>query len=202
MSRRDGRAVAACAAGVAGRIAAATGGWPVAAALALLAGTAPGWAAEPPSGCAEMPAALVLEFWLGDWEVRDADGNLQGTSRIEAAVGGCAVLEHWSGAGGSEGLSLFYFHSWLGQWRQVWITASPLRPGTVKEKRQDLNFRGPGLRFQGEVMVSPEHYLQDRTTLTPLPDGRVRQLIETSNDDGRSWEPLFEGFYRRRPAGD
>jgi hypothetical protein len=51
-------------------------------------------------------------------------------------------------------------------------------------------------------MVSPEHYLQDRTTLTPLPDGRVRQLIETSNDDGRSWETRFEGFYRRRPAGD
>ena len=199
MTRRDGPAFAAFAAGVAGRVAAAMGSWPVAAVLALLAAPAPGWAAEPPSGCAELPAAHALDFWLGEWEVRDADGNLQGTNRIEAAVGGCAVLEHWSGAGGSEGLSLFYFHSWLGQWRQVWITASPLRPGAVKEKRQDLNFRGPGLRFRGEVMVSPEHYLQDRTTLTPLPDGRVRQFFEQSNDGGETWSTWFEGFYSRGP---
>jgi hypothetical protein len=169
------------------------------AAVAVVGSAVNGIAAAAPDTCGEQPAAHALDFWLGDWEVRDADGNLAGTNRIEAALDGCAILEHWSGAGGSAGLSLFYFHSWLGQWRQVWITAEPLRPGAVKEKRQDLNYRGPGIRFQGEVMVSPEHDVQDRTTLVPLADGRVRQRIETSNDDGRSWQLVFEGWYRRRP---
>ena len=36
-----------------------------------------------------------------------------------------------------------------------------------------------------------------RTTLTPLPGGRVHQLIEWSNDDGRTWQTSFEGWYRR-----
>jgi len=168
-------------------------------ALAVVGSAAPGIAAAAPDACGAQPAAHALDFWLGTWEVRDADGGLAGTNRIEATLDGCAILEHWSGAGGSAGLSLFYFHSWLGQWRQVWITAESRRPGAVKEKRQDLNYQGPGIRFQGEVMVSPEHYVQDRTTLVPLPDGRVRQRIETSNDDGRSWQLVFEGWYRRRP---
>jgi hypothetical protein len=149
--------------------------------------------------CGALPAAHALDFWLGAWEVRDADGNLAGTNRIEAGLDGCAILENWSGTDGSQGLGLFYFHSWLGQWRRVWISAVPQQPGAVKEQRQDLNYRGPGVRFRGEIMVSPEHYVQDRTTLAPLPDGRVHQRVETSNDDGRSWQLVFEGWYLRRP---
>jgi hypothetical protein len=37
----------------------------------------------------------------------------------------------------------------------------------------------------------------DRTTLDPLADGRVRQLIEVSRDDGQTWVVTFEGFYLR-----
>ena len=179
---------------------AAPRGWLAAAALLASTTSVPA-AGEPPAACAEAPAAHALDFWLGEWEVRDAGGVVQGVDRIESALGGCAVLERWTGADGREGLSLFYFHSWLGQWRQVWVTAAPWRPGAVKEKQQDLNYRGPGIRFAGEIMVSPEHYVQDRTTLVPLPDGRVHQIIESSNDDGRSWQTGFEGWYARRPGG-
>ncbi len=159
-------------------------------------------AAEPPSRCDEMPAAHALDFFLGEWEVSGADGTVQGVNRVEASLGGCAVHEHWKGAGGFEGRSLFYFHSWLGQWRQVWISAVPQRHGSVKEKRQVMRHEGAGIRFQGEIMVSPEHYVLDRTTLTPLPDGRVHQLIEWSNDDGRTWQTGFEGWYRRLEPAD
>jgi hypothetical protein len=108
-------------------------------------------------------------------------------------LGGCVVIEHWVGATGFDGRSYFYFHSWLGQWRQVWITAHPQRPGTVKEKKLVETFGDGGVRFRGEVMVSAENYVQDRTTLRPLPDGRVHQLIEWSNDDGKTWDTGFEG---------
>ena len=55
-----------------------------------------------------------------------------------------------------------------------------------------------GVRFEGEVMASPEHCVLDRTTLRPLPDGRVHQHMERSNDDGKTWQISFEGLYRRR----
>jgi hypothetical protein len=36
-----------------------------------------------------------FDFWLGDWEVRDATGKLVGHNGIEAAHNGCALIEHW-----------------------------------------------------------------------------------------------------------
>jgi len=37
-----------------------------------------------------------------------------------------------------------------------------------------------------------------RALFTLLPDGRVRQYFEQSNDDGATWVPWFEGFYTRK----
>jgi len=151
-----------------------------------------------PQSCDQIPAAHALDFWLGVWDVADAEGNPQGTDRVRPILRDCAITEDWQGATGYQGHSLFYFHSWLGQWRQVWMTATPNRPGSVKEKRLVESLSDGGVRFQGEMMVSPDHHVLDRTTLRPLPDGRVYQLIERSNDDGASWTTSFEGWYSRR----
>jgi hypothetical protein len=35
----------------------------------------------------------------------------------------------------------------------------------------------------------------DRTTLTPLGNGRVRQVIETSRDGGKTWRVGFDAVY-------
>jgi hypothetical protein len=37
----------------------------------------------------------------------------------------------------------------------------------------------------------------DRTTLTPLPGGRVHQVIEISRDAGKTWEIAFDAEYRQ-----
>lgn len=162
-----------------------------------LLGGAAATAAEPPASCGEIPAAHSLDFWLGEWVVRDASGTLAGHNRIEPILGGCALLEHWTGATGAEGKSLFYFQAWLEEWRQVWVTAGPLRPGSVKEKRLVEHMDDGGVRFQGEVAIAADRSILDRTTLTPLADGRVRQLIEWSGDGGETWNPGFEGYYAR-----
>jgi hypothetical protein len=41
----------------------------------------------------------------------------------------------------------------------------------------------------------------DRTTLTRESDGRVRQMIEISRDEGIAWEAVFNGTYVRKDAG-
>lgn len=40
----------------------------------------------------------------------------------------------------------------------------------------------------------------DRTTLTPLPGGGLRQVIEISTDQGATWQTTFVAEYRR--SGD
>jgi hypothetical protein len=64
----------------------------------------------------------------------------------------------------------------------------------LKEKRLVEDYVG-GVRFQGELPLRDGSTLLDRTTLTPLPDGRVRQVIEQSRDGGKSWRVGFDALY-------
>src|SRR5262245_30372918 len=47
--------------------------------------------------CRKGPHAREFDFWLGEWEVRNPKGRVVGHSRIEAILGGCVILEDWSG---------------------------------------------------------------------------------------------------------
>jgi hypothetical protein len=172
-------------------------GWLAIAAAGFLSGEAPSAAedAPPPRACGQDPAYARLDFWVGHWDVVDPKGVRQGENRIEKTLGGCALLEHWRDADGSEGKSLFYFRRSEKRWKQVWVTDD----GAVKEKAERLDFPGPGLRFQGKIPTPSGETVLDRTTLTLLPDGRVRQLIEQSRDGGKTWR-AWEGIYSKAPG--
>jgi hypothetical protein len=121
-----------------------------------------------------------------------------GTNRIVKVQAGCAIEEHWTGAGGSRGQSLFYYLPATQQWKQVWVTENAPRPGGIKEKSLVTEFEDGGIRFQGVIALPSGGSYLDRTTLTPLPDGSVRQLIEVSGDDGATWRSTFDAVYRRK----
>jgi hypothetical protein len=137
-----------------------------------------------------------LDFWLGDWDVYVGERKV-GENSIRSILGGCAVTEDWSGASGTHGHSLFYVSPEAATWRQVWITEHAVAPAGVKEKSL-IERRADGtLIFQGAINDGARRYL-DRTTLEPKAPGEVRQLIEVSTDDGRTWTPTFDAGYRRR----
>lgn len=136
------------------------------------------------------PMLAVLDFWIGRWSVRTQDGEHAGVDVVERALGGYGILEHWRGAGGDEGESLFFFDAHTGNWRQVWATA-----GHHKEKTLELAEPGR-VRFAGTAHVDGRTF-PDRTTLTALPDGAVAQLIEHSLDGGATWRASFDAIYER-----
>ena len=150
----------------------------------------------PPPPCAGDPAFALLDFWLGDWDVFIGDRQV-GQNRIAKILDGCAITEDWTATDGSRGHSLFYYLPAEQSWKQVWVTGTALARGGVKEKK--LIERGETfLRFQGEIqLVGGGSYL-DRTTLTPLENGEVRQLIEVSTDGGGVWLAVFDARYVRR----
>lgn len=150
-----------------------------------------------PPACDGHPAFSQLDFWLGEWDV-SVGGQPAGRNRIAKTLNGCAVEEHWEAAGGGKGISLFYYHPGAAEWRQVWVTDRALGQGGVKEKRRVPAEDSGAVRFQGELRTAEGHPYLDRTTLTPLPDGTVRQLIEVSADGGSAWRPVFDAIYRRR----
>lgn len=147
--------------------------------------------ASPPPACAA-PSHREFDFWLGDWTVTDSAGTRAlGTSRITSEEGGCLVREQWTGAGGSNGQSLNAWDRSTGEWRQHWVG----NDGLVLHLRGGL--RDGRMVLEGDLSFPGGRRQRQRITWSPEPDGRVRQRWETSDDDGRTWKPSFDGWYRR-----
>jgi hypothetical protein len=142
----------------------------------------------------------ALDFWVGEWKValNTAQREPAGTDRVERASKGMAVIERWTDTGGGEGTSLFSFDPYACAWHQVWITDDPAQVGGLKHKDLVALLPGGGVRFQGAYPGRRVVTVLDRTTLTPRPDGTVRQVIEVSRDGGTTWETGFDAIYARR----
>ena len=150
------------------------------------------------SPCENNPEYAKLDFWVGEWDVVNANGGKAGDNSIRKILNSCAIIEDWTGNGGSKGMSLFYYDPKLKTWKQVWLTQNAVATGGTKEKAMIEEFDNGAVRFQGEIIRPNGSTYIDRTTLTPLPDGRVRQVIETSNDEGETWTTGFDAFYTRK----
>jgi len=161
--------------------------------IVLSAVNAAGQAASSSTACSA-PEYRNFDFWVGTWEVRGADGELAGTNRIERILGGCALQENWTGRRGMVGTSLNAYDAMDGKWHQTWVDSNGLRldlAGEYASGRLTLQGEGPSLR-------EPRRRVLHRITWSRLPeDGRVRQLWETSRDQGLTWEVVFDGAYVR-----
>lgn len=147
------------------------------------------------SSCNERQEFHLLDFWVGSWEVYSGDQKV-GANTIEKVLGGCAIIENWRSAGGGTGKSLFYYYPKEERWKQVWVTGNPFSNGGVKEKAHVETLENGGTRFQGVVISSNGTEYLDRTTLNPLDNGDVEQVIEISTDGGQSWKEMFRGIYK------
>jgi hypothetical protein len=153
-------------------------------------GIAAAQAADAPCGA---PEHRQFDFWLGTFEVRTADDKLAGHNVIELTLDGCALTEHWTGAGGGQGRSINFFDRTDGKWHQVWIDdhGRPLYLAGGLE--------GGSMVLAGETRDKAGQVTLQRITWTPLPDGRVRQHWESSQDAGATWSTAFDGYYARQP---
>lgn len=163
----------------------------VVAALTLCAAAADAGAADAPQGNCNTAIHHEMDFWIGQWQVLHADGRVAGENRIVAVAGGCALYESWTGTGGITGHSLSFYDGQLRKWRQQWIdnTGTSLTLTGMKV--------GNSVLLLGESQELAGKLLQ-RITLTPGPDGGVRQLWETSADGGKLWKVEFDGRYVRK----
>lgn len=147
----------------------------------------------PPANCAA-PEHRQFDFWVGEWEVVGATGQVLGHSRITSILGGCALREVWTSATGrTVGTSHNAYDPKSRTWRQAWVDNGPSHltlVGGVIGKDMVLE--------QRRSTASGSTSDVQRITWTPLPDGRVRQHWQASKDGGVTWTTAFDGTYRRR----
>ncbi|MBI3678403.1 MAG: hypothetical protein HY243_17470 [Proteobacteria bacterium] len=165
-------------------------------------------AAPLPRGTTPMPCRAdamgrALDFWVGDWTVTNVDGTKAGENSVEPILDGCAIMENWHGVDkGDDGESLFTYDARRKTWDQVWVTQDTTRPGGLKRKTLTGILYANAVRFEGKIEMKPGVTIIDRTTLTPWLDGRVRQTIEWSKDDGKTWKAVFDAYYNRKGHPD
>ena len=142
-----------------------------------------------PAPCSA-PEHRQFDFWLGEWEVRGPAGKVAGQNTITSTHGGGVVLENWKGVGGVTGSSFNAYDAERRKWRQTWVDST----GGI------LDLEGAfadGRMVLARTPASKTDTL-NRITWQRLPDGRVRQLWETSSDGGATWKTSFDGYYSKR----
>jgi hypothetical protein len=142
-----------------------------------------------------------FDFWVGDWDVRNAAGQVVGHNRISKRFGGCVVVEEWEAATGGGGSSFNFYDQQTKEWHQFWVDATGTNWLSSDKQGNPVTLRG-GLRDGAMILSSHPDTLPSiglpRATWRPLPDGRVRQTFESSADGGKTWTVSFDGFYGKR----
>ena len=139
-----------------------------------------------------------LDYWIGHWDVFAWNPNgpngraLLGTNDVEPILDHCVLLENWSGAPGGKGKSFNFYDTNLGKWRQVWVADGG---GSLDYTGE---FKDGAMRFAGWTLGPNGQRVLQKLTFFPIAPDTVRQLFETSNDSGKTWQPGFDGKYVRR----
>jgi len=138
-------------------------------------------------GSCTAPEHRQFDFWVGDWRVTTPDGKHAGDNRIEKILDGCALHESWTGATGGRGFSYNAYDRDRKVWHQTWVD----KQGTL------LLLEGTFTNGQ-MVLQGMQGTALNRITWEPRKDGTVRQLWETSSDQGKTWQVAFDGLYRKK----
>lgn len=129
-----------------------------------------------------------FDFWIGEWDVFDPQGEKVGENTITSIQDGCALREEWQSVRDHAGTSLNFYDRDTGKWYQTWIA----------NNGNDLHLSGglDGGAMEMESMLPGER--RDRIRWVPGDDGSVRQVWEISTDGGETWEVGFDGRYVKR----
>ncbi|MGQ0742388.1 MAG: hypothetical protein ACT4OG_08885 [Alphaproteobacteria bacterium] len=139
------------------------------------------------------PEYRQFDFWLGKWDVfpKAKPGERIANSLIESVYGGCGIRESWMPFKGGGGGSLNTFRPDKNRWRQFWIDSQ----GSMADFIGGWN--GKAMVLEGVWPQSGKPNQMTHMTFTPLSDGSVRQMGESSDDGGKTWQPSFDLIYRR-----
>lgn len=133
-----------------------------------------------------------FDFWLGDWEVFNAEGEKIGENKIEKQEGNCLLSENWEGEKGGTGRSFNYYDPADSTWNQLWISNS----GTILKLKG--NAENDKMTLKSKLVEGEKGKYYNKITWTKNSDGSVTQLWEIMDPQGNLLNEAFKGVYRKR----
>ncbi len=143
--------------------------------------------------CLSQQESRHFDFWIGSWDVY-VNGRKVGENMITRANGGCAIHESYTTYPRDyTGQSINYYDPLEKRWHQHWVGSA----GDITNYFETGKSEGM-LEFTGNMIGANGNEITNRMTFTLLENGNVRQLIETSRDNGTTWSSSFDGLYIRQ----
>ena len=140
--------------------------------------------------CKASPEFRQFDFWIGEWDAKNAQGVTVGSSSIQLILGQCVIFENWS-TPLSSGKSFNIYDVNDKKWHQTWVDAR----GTLTQYIGEL--KDGKMVYVAETIVGGKKALA-KMTFSKLENGDVRQFGENSSDDGKTWSPAFDFTYVRK----
>ena len=141
--------------------------------------------------CKAAPEFRQFDFWIGEWDVKTAQGGIAGSSSVQLILGQCIIFENWTSGAGSSGKSFNIYDANDKKWHQTWVSDK----GAFTHYIGGL--KDGSMAVIADTMIGGKKTLA-RMTFSKLPNGDVRQFGENSVDEGKSWTPAFDLIYSKR----
>lgn len=138
------------------------------------------------------PEYRQLDFWLGDWDVFEADGVTPAAHvRVTRTLDGCVLHEAYEDPTGLHGQSFSIYDSTRKVWHQTWVTnRGQLLMIEGRLEQGALVMRGRSRSDDGKMVLV-------RAVWKPDAQG-VRETAERSYDGGKTWKLWFDLLFRLR----
>ena len=137
------------------------------------------------------PEYRQFDFWLGDWDTFEVNAPDKSVARnhVDGILDGCALREVYEQMDGLTGQSFTIYDATRKVWHQSWVT----------NRGQLLVLEGV-MQNDRMVLVGDDHAADGkerklRGTWLRVAGG-VREIAETSVDNGKTWQPLFDITFR------
>jgi hypothetical protein len=138
------------------------------------------------------PEFRQFDYWLGEWDV-EANGQKIARSSIQLILDECVIFENYEAFRGYAGKSFSVFEKSAGAWQQCYVdTGGGYHRWT--DGHPDAN---GAMTFRWDYTLNGQKTLNKMTYVKEGPD-KVRQILEASTDDGKTWAQTYNGLYTRR----
>lgn len=133
-----------------------------------------------------------FDFWIGNWDVFDQDGEKVGENCVTKDQQGFLLTEKWSNVDGESGTGINYFDPSEHKWKQTWVdTGGNIIRASGGADEGKMSFEGYLTRPSGVIISAKVTYAQNE-------DGSVRRLIEHSGNQGVTWSIHCDRQYVRK----
>lgn len=145
------------------------------------------------------PVYRQFDFWIGQWEAFDTNGQKAGDSKITLILDSCVILEEWTSAAVQQGLryagkSFNTYNATTKQWQQTWVdnVGGSNEYLIGKFENNQIIYNSTPFKISKDTMAIR------KMTFTNLSNNKMRQHGQISKDNGDTWSTEYDLEYRRK----